>query len=217
MFKLGKALELGQYSGYRSMYPVLKGEELIAFLSYPEGWGGTWTLHKVMLAPADYPERGPKYDGCIPVVRRTGADGSVRIYRKDGKAGALEYLADEKARESFKTKRELIDAAVLQFNANRRVYANVLASCIKKHDSRTKQRETLTQMLAMDSLLVGEQRLMMLDLLREVSNAVDSSAKDIESSRKTLEEHEANGKLYEAETIESGGNTDAGAATDAAH
>lgn len=197
MFKIGEKVKLPEYSGFRSMYPVYMGAEVIAFLSYPEGWAGSWTLHKLMLAPADYPADKPQVDGCIPVIRRGGLDGSVRIYRKDGKAGALELLADPKSRENFKTRAQLIDEHTQTYNTMRRTLSNLLASSIKIEARRIAQRETVTQLLAMDSLLVGEQRLVMLDMLRELSTAVDTAAKDVAGNRKALEEHEAEGNKYE--------------------
>lgn len=189
MFKIGEKLALNDFSSYRSMYPVFKGDELIAFVAYENGWGKNWVLCRLALKPKGYRDDLPQYDGCIPITRKGGSDGAVNMYKKDGRGQALEYLADDRNRESFPTKAQLIDKRTQTFNNTRRTYANLLAACIKKHAQRIKQREVLTQLLAMDSLLVGEERLMMLDLLNEMVRAVDYEAKGVEESRKSLEEY----------------------------
>ena len=53
--------KLGEVFGYRSVYPIFRDDDLIAFLTFPYGFRGKWSLHAIRPS-----ERTDAYQGYGP-------------------------------------------------------------------------------------------------------------------------------------------------------
>jgi hypothetical protein len=184
---LDKGLELGEISGFRSLYPVRFNGDLIAFLGYPVGWGKAWTLHKLQLvSDARTPASIPQVDGCLPVVR---SEGTRRIGQKDGRAAALHFLSQSENREGWPTRAQLIEKQAKVVATLIESTSDLLAGAIMREAEKIRQIAVIRELMAESELIIGQQRIDMLTLLSEMAGHGIQLAKTVARYRDELENY----------------------------